>query len=502
MTTQLIISVSEWDTRVALVEEGRLAEFYLQRHREQDPSGNIYKGRVAKVLPGMASAFIELGLERPGYLYVEEVAEPWEDFYDLWLKTDTGEEWSQPRRQPATPIEDLLHEGQEILVQVYRPPLGNKGSRLTTYLSLAGHYLVFLPTASRVGVSRRIVDEGERARLKTLLEDLKPEEGGLIARTAGFGAPPEKLAQERDFLVSRWRQIQRKKEAVPAPALLYQEPEVVRRVLRDLFTQEVDRVVVDDAATYEQILQYLQSWGPLRKYQVELYPGPEPIFSHFGLEPDWQKLLAPRVWLKSGGYLLIEGTEALTAIDVNTGRFVGRRDLEETILKTNLEAAREVARQLRLRNIGGLIVIDFIDQEEAGNRDLVYQTLLEALKPDRAKTTVLPISPLGLVEMTRQRLRDSLAQLVTEPCTCCLGRGSVLTPLTLAHDLLRQLTSEAREFPGSRLRVKAHPEVLGLVRQEGEEFFTRLAQEHQVEIHLTDQPHMPRDFFEITREMG
>jgi len=500
MTTQLIISVSEWDTRVAVVEEGRLAEFYLERRREHDPSGNIYKGRVARVLPGMAAAFIDVGLERPGYLYVDEVVEPWEDFYNFWLKNDTGAEGSQPRRQPPTPIEDLLHEGQEILVQVYRPPLGNKGARLTTNLSLAGHYLVFLPAASHAGVSRRIVDEAERARLKALLENLKPEEGGLIARTASLGQSSEKLVQERDLLVSRWQQIQRKKEA--APALLYQEPEAVRRALRDLFTPEVDRVVVDDAATYQQISQYLQSWEPLRKYQVELYSRAEPVFSHFGLEPDWQRLLAPRVWLKSGGYLLIETTEALTAIDVNTGRFVGRRDLEETILKTNLEAAREVARQLRLRNLGGLIVIDFIDQEEAGNRDLVYQTLLDALKPDRAKTTVLPISPLGLVEMTRQRLRDSLAQLVTEPCTGCLGRGSVLTPLTLAHDLLRQLASEAREFPGSCLQVKAHPEVLALVSQEGEEFFSRLTQEHQVEIELTGQPGLPRDFFEITRELG
>jgi ribonuclease G len=502
MPNQLIISVAEFDTRVALVEDGRLAEFYLERHRHRDISGNIYKGRVMTVLPGMAAAFIDIGLERPGYLFVGEVTEPWEDFFTLWLKGELPEGAAVSRRVPPAPIEDLLREGQELLVQVVRPPAGNKGARLTAHVSLPGHYLVYLPTLAHLGVSRRIADEAERIRLKSLLEELKPEGGGLIARTASLGQDRERLAQERNHLANLWQQVQRQKENAPAPSLLHQELVVALRAVRDLFTQEVDRLIVDDPQAYEQILAYLATLNPHQKYRLELYSGPEPIFSHFGLEIDYKRLLAPRVWLKSGGYLLIEATEALTAIDVNTGRFVGRHDPTETILQTNLEAAREVARQLRLRNIGGLIVIDFIDLERPAHREVLHQTLVEALKRDRAKTTALPMSPLGLVEMTRQRLRDSLAQSVTEPCGCCSGRGVILTPLALAHDLLRQLAAEAREFPGGRLTVTAHPAVTAIMKEEGKGLLDRLAKEHRVIVQLTDQPQYSREYFEIIRELG
>ena len=271
-------------------------------------------------------------------------------------------------------------------------------------------------------------------------------------------------------------------------------------MVRELYSPEVDRVLVDDPGAFERIADYLEALSPLEKFRVELYAGPESIFSHFGLEIDWQELLAPRVWLKSGGYLLIDPTEALTAIDVNTGRFVGRNHLEETILKTNLEAAKEIARQLRLRNIGGLIVIDFIDQEKAANRDLVYETLQEALSRDRAKTTALPISPLGLVEMTRQRVRDSLAQTITEPCGACGGRGLALTPHILACDLLRQLAAEAREFPGYQLVLAAHPQVMAILQEDGARLLKRLAKDHQVKVTLSPQPQFARDHYVITRE--
>jgi ribonuclease G len=297
-----------------------------------------------------------------------------------------------------------------------------------------------------------------------------------------------------------WQRLLRKKDSAPCPSLVHQELEAARRVVRELYSPEVDRVLVDDPAAFERIADYLESLSPWEKFRVELYTGPEPIFSHFGLEIDWDKLLASRVWLKSGGYLLIDPTEALTAIDVNTGRFVGRNHLEETILKTNLEAAKEIARQLRLRNIGGLIVIDFIDQEKAANRDLVYQTFVEALSRDRAKTTVLPISSLGLVEMTRQRVRDSLAQTITEPCGACGGRGLVLTPQILACDLLRQLAAEAREFPGYQLNLSAHPQVTALVEKDGARLLARLAQEHQIKVTLTPQPQFARDHYTITHE--
>ncbi len=503
MASLLLISVLECDTRVALLEDGRLAEFYVEGPGHQDICGNIYKGRVVNVLPGVAAAFVDFGLERPGYLFVEEVAGPWEEFFDLWLKGELPETGKPPfRRPPPAPIEDLLHEGQELLVQVLRPPWGHKGARLTTHLSLAGHYLVYVPTLPHLGVSRRIPEEAERARLRTLLEGLKPREGGLIARTASQGQSQETLARERDFLLALGQQIQRKKESAAPAALLHQELEVTRRVVRDLFSPEVDRLIVDEEHAYRQILEYLEALAPELKYRLELYEGPEPLLAHFGVEVDWARLLAPRVWLKSGGYLLIDATQALTAIDVNTGRFVGRHDPEETLLQTNLEAAREVARQLRLRNIGGLIVIDFIDLEKEAHREQVHQTLLEALRRDRAKTTVLPMSALGLVEMTRQRLRDSLAQSVTEPCPGCGGQGAVLTSLTLAHDLLRQLAAEAREFPGGRLTVKAHPEIIQTLTREGQPLLTRLKEQYQVTIDLSEQPHTPRESFEIVRELG
>lgn len=499
MTNLLLISVTECDTRVAFLEDGRLAEFYVEGRAQNGPVGNVYKGRVARLLPGMAAAFVDVGLDRPAYLFAEDVTAQEDEFFQIWLKGEMDEGPAERRLPPAT-IGDLLYEGQEVLVQVLRGPAANKGARLTTHISLAGHYLVYMPTLTQLGVSRRITDEPERQRIKALLEALRPAEGGLIARTASRGRSLENLTRERDLLMGIWQRLLRKKDRAPCPSLIHQELEAARRVVRELYSPEVDRVLVDDPGAFERIADYLESLNPWDKFRVELYAGPEPIFSHFGLEIDWQKLLAPRVWLKSGGYLLIEATEALTAIDVNTGKFVGRDQLEETILKTNLEAAKEIARQLRLRNIGGLIVIDFIDQEKAAHRDLIYETLVEALSRDRAKTTVLPISQLGLVEMTRQRLRDSLAQTITEPCGACGGRGLELTPRTLANDIMRQLAAEAREFPGHQLRLAAHPQVTEMLEKDGTRLLSRLAKEHQVKVTLSPQPQFARDHYEITHE--
>jgi ribonuclease G len=506
MAKLLLISVAECDTRIALVEEGRLAEFFLERNLQTDPTGNIYKGRVARVLPGLGAAFVDVGLGRPGYLFVEEVSDHYDDFFSFWLLKEQRETSASPespaRRLPPAPIEDLLHEGQELVVQVFRGPMGDKGARLTTHISLPGHYLVLMPNFAQVGVSRRIADEGERSRLKTILEELRTPEMGLIARTASQGQPKAKLARELEHLFRLWQVIKKKKETVSPPALLHQDYDAALRVVREYVSHEIDRLVVDDFQTYERMVNYLESLGPSYKSRVEYYDGPEPVFSHFDVEIDWKKLLAPRVWLKSGGYLMFDTTEALTTIDVNTGRFVGRNQFQETILKTDLEAAREVARQLRLRNIGGLVVIDFIDLEKAAHREQVYQALVEACKKDRAKTSILPMSSLGLVEMTRQRVRDSLYQAATELCSCCGGLGAVLTPLTVAHDILRQLAGEAREFPGSHLLITAHPQVVAVLRQEGQNLISRLTAAHKVQITLTEQPLFPRDYFEIQRDWG
>ncbi len=502
MSSVLLISVSEHDTRVALVEDGQLAEFFLASHHHDDPTGNIYKGRVLKVVPGMDAAFVDVGLDRPAYLHVQELREDWDDYVTLWLKDEnlwTGGPASRPLL-PAAPIEDLLCPGQNILVQVFRAPLGNKGARLTTHVTLPGHYLVFMPTVSHLGVSRRIAEETERARLKACLSALKPKEGGLIARTACQGQRLDQLAWEKDFLVTQWQKVLRKNEVCTAPALLYQEMEVPLRVVRDWFSDQVDRLLVDDPQLHDRIINYMCSFNPRVDYKVELYQEPEPLLAHFGVEMAWEKMLGRRVWLKSGGYILIEPTEALTAIDVNTGRFTGHRHLEDTILQTNLEAAREIARQLRRRNVGGLIIIDFIDMELSAHRDLVYQTMVEALKKDRAKTTVLSMSSLGLVEMTRQRLRDSLALTAMEPCPYCEGTGTRLSPEVIVHDLLRQLTAEAKEFPGCRLSVAVHPDLLPALQAVGDHIIHRLTSTYQVTITFTEKPQNSRQHYEISRE--
>jgi ribonuclease G len=360
---------------------------------------------------------------------------------------------------------------------------------------------VYLPTQAHLAVSRRLTPETERQRLLSLLEDLRPKEGGLIARTASAGQPLEPLAAEKEALVALWRQIRQKKKTAAAPALVYQELPMIRRLVRDLLPPEATRLVADDPAAAREIRDYLHLEGVHPSLTVEVYQGQDPIFSHFALEEDWRRLLAPQIWLKSGGYLIISPTEALIAIDVNTGRFVRGRDLGETILTTNLEAALEIARQVRLRNLSGIIVVDFIDMEDPAHRQQVWQTLQESLKKDRARTTVYPISPLGLVEMTRQRLGDSLAQVVTEPCPCCQGQGANLSPLTAAHDLLRQLAWEVREFPGCRLSVEAHPEVIALAKAEGKDFLREIQAAGHVRIEFAEASHLPRGQFGITREL-
>jgi ribonuclease G len=500
MGNLLLITVSPWDRRAALLENGRLAELYLERRHQPDPTANIYRGRVVKVLPGMDAAFVDIGRERPAYLFVDEVAEQWDSFFNFWLEEESPEAPKVSPAGPPAPIEDLLREGQDLLVQICRPPLGGKGARLTTHITLPGYYLVYAPTLTHVGVSRRIVDQAERERLLGVLKSLKPTDGGLIARTVSLGQGEAALRRELDALVSLWNTI-KKRETGPTPFLLHPDLDFPQRLVRELCGPEVDRLIIDDFPTYEQVAAYASSLNASLKNRVEFYTGAEPLFAAFGLDTDWRRLLDPKVWLKSGGYLHFGATEALTAVDVNTGRFIGRRHLEDTILKTNLEAAEEIARQLRLRNLGGLIVIDFIDMKKAAHRDAVHRALLEALKTDRAKTSVLPISSLGLVEMTRERLREPLAALVTEPCRCCDGMGFQLSPLVIAHDILRQLAAEVREFPGCRVTVSASPEVTAQVAAAGEPDLNRLAQEHHCDLKLVEEPDFPRERYEITREM-
>ncbi|MBI5967407.1 MAG: Rne/Rng family ribonuclease, partial [Deltaproteobacteria bacterium] len=419
MSNEILINISSGETRVALLESGVLVELYLERRSEQGISGNIYKGRVVRVLPGMQAAFVDIGLDKAAFLYVTDVHQEFDDLELLMRAREedgnglyVNEEEEVPDLSTPFQIEDLLHEGQEILVQVSKEPLGSKGARITSHISLPGRHLVLMPMVDNIGVSRRIENEAERRRLREIIQRIKPADCGLIVRTASEGKGEADLYQDLDFLLKMWNNVQKRKAASPVPSLVHKDLDITLRAIRDLFTQEVERVVIDSPEEYRKILDFCETFIPQLKSSVELYEKEEPLLDYYGIEMEISRALGRRVWLKSGGYIVIDMTEALTVIDVNTGRFVGKRNLEDTILKTNLEAVKEIAYQLRLRNIGGIIIIDFIDMEKVSSREKVFQALMEALKKDKSKTNILKISELGLVEMTRKRTRESLGRIL------------------------------------------------------------------------------------------
>ncbi|MBX6422997.1 Rne/Rng family ribonuclease [Thermosulfurimonas sp. F29] len=453
---ELLINYAPYETRVALVEGGQLVEFYVERPKEKGVVGNIYKGRVVRVLPGMKAAFVEVGLSRTAFLYGGD-----------FLPILEGEELlGESAFVSDRALCEVLREGQEILVQVIKEPVGSKGARLSTNITLPGHYLVYLPYMSHIGISRKIKDEAERERLRSIVEEARPPGTGWIVRTAAEGASAEEIKPEMEFLLSLWEEISTRAERSRAPALIYEELEASLRAVRDLLTREVSSVVIDDREEYRKILDFLSRAAPHLKGCVRLHEGPRDLFETYGLEVDPRRLLSPRVWLKSGGFIVIEPCEAFTAIDVNTGRFVGRRDLEETVFRTNLEAAREIAYQLRLRNIGGLIVIDFIDMEDPGHREEVYQTLKEALKRDRAKTSVKPISDFGLLEMTRERRRESLYEVFLERCPCCGGEGRLKSRRTIGYEIFRRLERMGPHIRGKVVEIRLHPEMAEFLAEE------------------------------------
>jgi ribonuclease G len=478
MSAELIINSDTFETRVALVENGQVAELYVERSSDRGIGGNIYKGRIVRVLPGMQAAFVDINLDKAAFLYVSDVYHPVEDMERLFLASEKPDSESrEPEEAGAavdhgmnggieirelhdqTPIEDRLQEGQEILVQVAKEPIGHKGARITTHITLPGRHLVFMPTMDHVGVSRRIENEKERKRLRETMCSIKPPVCGFIVRTAAEGAESEKLQAEMEFLLKLWQSIQRRSERAAVPSLVYQELDITLRAVRDLFTKEVDRLVIDSYSEYRKVLGFTESYMPSLQSSVELYEGDEPIFDAYGIEMEVQRALSKKIWLKSGGYIVIEMTEALTAVDVNTGRYVGKRNLEETILKTNLEAVKEIAYQLRLRNIGGIIIIDFIDMEKESNREKVFNALKEALRKDKSKTNILRMSELGLIEMTRKRTKESIGRVLCEPCFYCEGEGYLKSKQTVCYEILRELQRERQDLFGKNVMVMVHPEV-------------------------------------------
>jgi len=479
MTTELIINARPHETRVALIEDGVVVEVYSERKTGQELLGNIYRGKVTRVLPGMQAAFVDIDLERTAFLYVSDIRKDLLNIEHAMFEEYTAEEDPdyidsedfQPDQVDgvSVQIEELLHEGQYIMVQIAKEPLGEKGARLTSYISLPGRHLVLMPTVDHIGVSRLIEDKEKKNRLKETIREIRPVNLGFIVRTVGEDASREILKSEMDFLIKLWREIQDKMEKRSKPGLLHKDLPISLRAVRDLFTKEVERLVIDSNTEYRKIMDFISSFAPDLKYSVEFYDGLNPIFDAFGIENEIARALESKIDLKSGGYIVIERTEALTAIDVNTGRYVGKRNLEETILKTNLEAVKEIAHQLRFRNIGGIIVIDFISMEEKTNLQGVYGALKDALAKDKAKTNVLPMSDLGLIEMTRKRTKPSLNRQLTESCLYCEGTGRLKSKKTVCYEILRDIEREC-VFPGGndKVFVSVNPSIEHVLREEWE----------------------------------
>ena len=473
MSSEILINVNSGETRVALLENGVLVELYIERKSDQGITGNIYTGRVVRVLPGMQAAFVDIGLEKAAFLYVSDVHQDFEDLEQLMRSREeesnglaASEEEEVLNLDTPFHIEDLLHEGQEVLVQVSKEPLGTKGARITSHISLPGRHLVLMPMVDHIGISRRIENETERKRLRDIIQKIKPAGCGLIVRTASEGKGEAEILQDLDFLMKMWANIQKRKATSPVPGLVHKDLDITLRAIRDLFTQDVERVLVDSAEEYRKIVDFCEYFMPQIRSSVEEYEKEEPLFDYYGIEMEVSRALGRKVWLKSGGYIVIEMTEALTVIDVNTGRYVGKRNLEDTILKTNLEAVREIAYQLRLRNIGGIIIIDFIDMEKESSRDKVFQALTEALKKDKSKTNILKISELGLVEMTRKRTRESLGRILSERCFYCEGRGFLKSRSTVCQEILREVQRDIRDLRGDNILVDVNPNVANLLFDE------------------------------------
>ncbi|MFM7201269.1 MAG: ribonuclease E/G [Myxococcota bacterium] len=456
MAMDLILNCTGSETRIALMDGGQLVELYIERRKDRGFVGNIYKGKVVRVLPGMQAAFVDIGLERAAFLYVSDIHE---SFIGDGGDDDDDEAPKKARISPDAHIENYVQEGQEIMVQVAKDPMGTKGARLTSHITLPGRYIVFMPTVDHVGISRRIDKDKERRRLREFVETNKAEGTGFIVRTVCDGQPVKNLKADMEFLQRTWKNIQKNRDRLKAPCLLHQDLDLVLRAVRDLFTPEINRLIVDSEDEYQRIMMFVESFMPRLKPQIHLHKGPEPIFDAHGVEVEINRALGRKVWLKSGGYLIIDQTEALTAIDVNTGKYTGTTNLEETTLKINLEAIKEIVYQLRLRSIGGIIIIDFIDMDKEANREKVYRALEEALREDKAKTNVLKISKLGLVEMTRKRVREDLVRMVSEPCHYCEGKGYHKSRTTIAYDVLRQVRREVATHEGKSVYVSLHPTI-------------------------------------------
>lgn len=529
MNKKMLVEHDPHETRVAILEQDRLAELFIERHHQLGVVGNVYLGRVNRVLPGMQAAFVNIGLERDAFLYVSEVVDPLATFDEVEAReaspvendvadlTGRGavdpdpvgvaafeeeadpeaeaEELRQHLERPS--IDQLLKPGQELMVQVLKDALPNKGARVTTQITLPGRSLVLMPNVAHLGISRRIEDEEERQRLRSLLEELQPPGTGLIVRTAGEGSGRDELESDLAYLSKLWQRIRQRSERVSAPTLLHRDLDLALRVVRDYLASDYSVIWVDGEETYERLVDFVDQVQPSMLGRVKLFQQDSGLFERFAIEDEIEAALKTKVWLKSGGHIVIHPTEALVAIDVNTGRYVGRLNLEDTVLTTNLEAVSEIVRQIRLRNLGGIIVIDLIDMEEPEHREQVSEALAREMARDRARHKVLSISEFGLVEITRKRSRPSLERLLTQPCSYCHGTGRVKSAATINLDLRRQILSQRGRFQDREILLRVHPDVARALQRESQPILLELEHELRSEILIQSDPGLHHERFDI-----
>jgi ribonuclease G len=468
MSVEILINHSPSETRVALTEQGLLQEIYIERNNKRGPVGNIYMGKVVRVMPGMQAAFVDIGLDKAGFIHAADIAQLDEEGFEL------------PVGQ-TLPISQLLHEGQFLVVQVAKEPISSKGARLTTHLSIASRYLVYMPRTRHLGISQRIENEEERTRLLAALEQSVQQEGlsnqgGFILRTVAEGVSAAELASDIQFLRRVWAAVHRRIQAQKSIHVIYQDLVLYMRAMRDLLKPQVERIRIDDRTIYDEVLEFAREFIPEIEPHMELYQNERPLFDLYGIDDEIQKALSRTVRLKSGGNLVVDQNEAMTTIDVNTGAFLGSRNQEETIFKTNLEAAKAIARQLKVRNIGGIIIVDFIDMQNEEHQRQVLRTFTKALERDPARTRVSLLSELGLVEMTRKRTRESLQQILCKECPTCAGRSSIKTPETVCYEIFREIMRVARAFENSRLLVMGSQEVVDRMLEEESDTLVNLEQ--------------------------
>jgi ribonuclease G len=488
LVNEIIVDIGIGETRVALLEDKELAEIYIERPYTERTVGNIYKGKVSSVLPGMQAAFIDIGYEKNAFLYVGDAVSHKE-------YSEEDEEIYQDVK--GYNIDEILKPGQELTVQVIKEPIGSKGPRVTTHITLPGRHLVLLPNADYTGVSRRIENETERNKLRKIAEKLKPKGMGLIVRTASEGKEEDDFTHDLNFLIKLWDSIKQKEQSGPVPRCIHKDLNLVYRAVRDLFTWEIDRFIINDRNQHKKVLELVDMISPALKYRVEYFSKSYDLFEYYQIESKILRALARKVWLKCGGYLIIDKTEALTVIDVNTGKYVWGNNLEDTVLKTNIEAAREIAKQIRLRDIGGIIIIDFIDMHEHEHQQMVLDALKQALKKDRTKTTVIGMTGLGLIEMTRKKVRQELSTVMSIDCPNCEGTGKILSPEAVARNVEKEINKYFGQTIANAIQVEVHPTVAAVFKDDGSGCFSRIEEIFSKKIILKSSDNLKQEEIKI-----